>query len=309
MSVDVVGGQTRTILRSGSDVRVTSGQARISLVESGQISICGPAHFSVLKAGGALTLALDSGVIHARMDREPGFVVYTAQIQARSMAIGDEPRELLVGFESAGMMCVKPFRGAIRLEQQLTGQSVVVPQGGDVLLSNGQIDGLRIGDGHCSCELEMAKALTPTAPRVSSAPAGTASPTTSVAENKESGGTAAGAAQDANDPPAANDKPAAKEEPVYQVVLPPLRYDAAAKVQPEPDPQLMVIVRKVRVRPTLIFRGQVEEPTRTAVASAAPARPPSPAGVQQKPTQAPAQQGSTLDHVRSFFRKLWTPGG
>jgi len=49
MSVEVVGGQVKTILRSGSDVRVKSGQARISLAEGGQLSICGPAHLSVLK--------------------------------------------------------------------------------------------------------------------------------------------------------------------------------------------------------------------------------------------------------------------
>src|SRR5580704_9316090 len=96
MSVEVVAGQTKTILRSGSDVQVKSGQARISLVEGGQISICGPAHFSVLKSGGALTVALESGAIHARVDREPALTVYTAEIQAQTMAIGDDPRDVLV---------------------------------------------------------------------------------------------------------------------------------------------------------------------------------------------------------------------
>jgi hypothetical protein len=42
MSIDVVRGLVRTVLRSGSDVRVKSGNARIDLVEDGQISICGP---------------------------------------------------------------------------------------------------------------------------------------------------------------------------------------------------------------------------------------------------------------------------
>ena len=125
MSVEVVGGQVKTILRSGSDVRVKSGQARISLVEGGQISICGPAHFSVLKSGGSLTVALESGAIRARLEREPALTVYTAQIQAQSVAIGDDPREILVGFESPGMMCIRTYRGAMRLEQQLSGQSVM----------------------------------------------------------------------------------------------------------------------------------------------------------------------------------------
>jgi len=51
MSVEVVQGQVRTVLRSGGDVRVKSGAARIDLVEGGEISICSPAHLSVLKSG------------------------------------------------------------------------------------------------------------------------------------------------------------------------------------------------------------------------------------------------------------------
>ncbi len=67
MSVEVVHGQAKTVLRSGSDVRVKSGAARIDLVEGGQISICGPAHLSVLKSGGSLTIAVDTGTIHAHI--------------------------------------------------------------------------------------------------------------------------------------------------------------------------------------------------------------------------------------------------
>src|SRR5216684_2728841 len=68
MSVEVVHGQAKTVLRSGSDVRVKSGTARIDLVEGGQISICGPAHLSVLKSGNSLTIALDTGTIHVRSE-------------------------------------------------------------------------------------------------------------------------------------------------------------------------------------------------------------------------------------------------
>jgi len=50
--------------------------------------------------------------------------------------------------------------------------------------------------------------------------------------------------------------------------MPPLIYDANAKVQPEVDPKMIVLVRRVRVRPTLIFRGRVE-----GVAAAAVRRP------------------------------------
>ena len=84
--------------------------------------------------------------------------MYTAEIQAQTVAIGDEPREILVGFESPGMMCVRTYRGALRVEQQLSGRSVIVPQGVDVTLANGQIDAMRNGAGHCKCELQIAKA-------------------------------------------------------------------------------------------------------------------------------------------------------
>lgn len=297
MSVEVVGGQTKTILRSGSDVRVKSGRARISLVESGQISICGPAHLSVLKAGGSLTIALDSGVIHVRVEREPGLVVYTPQIQAQPVAVGDDPRDLLVGFESSGVMCVRTYRGAMRLEQQLTGQSVMVPQGGDVLLTNGQIESLRNGGGHCACELQMAKVVAPAL----AAPIRNGPPTSVADEPKAAPETSL------NEAVPGEAKQETKDEPIYQVYLPPLRFDATAKVQPEPDPRLMVIVRRVRVRPTLVFQGRVEgEPPATVAAARSPA--PAPAAPAAKPPAktAPPAQGSVVDRMRSFFRRLWS---
>jgi hypothetical protein len=291
MSVEVVGGQTKTILRSGSDVRVKSGQARISLVEGGQISICGPAHFSVLKSGGSLTVALESGSIHALVEREPALTVYTAEIQAQTVAIGDQPREILVGFESPGMMCIRTYRGALRVEQQLSGRSVIVPQGVDVVLANAQIDAMRNGTGQCKCELQIAKSRTIPAPR-----------DTTAARVGESGNSKA--APNASDAPATEEKTEKKEQPIYTVIMPPLRFDANAKVQAEPDPRLMLIVRRVRVRPTLVFQGRVEEET---VATAA-ATPPPPVASAPAKAEAPPQ-GSVVDRVRSFFRKLWTRGG
>lgn len=291
MNVEVVRGQVKTILRSGSDVRVKSGTARIDLVEGGQITICGPAHLSVLKAGAALTVALDSGTIHAHIEREPALTIYTPQVQAQTMPIGDGPQDVLVGFDTPGAMCVRANRGAVRLEQQLTGQSVIVPQAGDVLLLNGQIDGLRNTAGHCACEAQEAKAIPPPPPEISQI--ATAEEVRKNAANVKVGNL-----------PAAVEKPAAKEEPIYQVFMPPLVYDASAKVQPEVDPKMIVLVRRVRVRPTLIFQGRVEG---EAVAAAIPA-PPAPAASanSQKPS-GPASD-SFVDRVRNFVRKLWSRG-
>jgi len=291
MSVEVVHGQAKTLLRSGSDVRVNSGIARIDLVEGGQISICGPAHLSVLKSGGSLTIALDTGTIHLQIEHQLPVNIYTPQVQAQTVTIGDGPRDVLVGFDAAGAMCLRANRGAIRLEQQLTGQSVLIPQAGDVLLLNGQLDGLRTSAGHCACELQSAKVAPPPQPEISH-----------LATAEEARKQAAGAKGNAQ--PAATDPPPAKEEPVYQVFMPPLVYDANAKVQPEVDPKMIVLVRRVRVRPTLIFQGRVEGVTVAAVTPPPP--PPAPVNAAKSTKPAASASPSFTDRVRNFVRKLWS---
>jgi hypothetical protein len=288
MSVEVVRGQVKTALRSGSDVHVKSGTARIDLVEGGQISICGPAHLAVLKSGASLMIALDTGTIHVHIEQAHPLTIYTPQIQAHTVAIGDGPQDVLVGFDAPGAMCIRANRGAVRLEQQLTGQSVLIPQAGDVLLPNGQLDGLRATAGHCACDLQAAKAIPPAQPEVSQ-----------LASTEEAPRKVPNARPDPLSPPV--DRPAAKEEPIYQVFMPPLIYDANAKVQPEIDSRMIVLVRRVRVRPTLIFQGRVEG---VAAATATPA--PSVASNAPKPA-APAGD-SFVNRVRSFVRKLWPSG-
>jgi hypothetical protein len=270
MSFDVVNGQSKTVVRSGSDVRVKSGAARIDLVEGGQITICSPAHLSLLKAGGSLTIALDTGTVHVRIENGLPLTIYTPLIQAQTVAIADGPRDALVGFDSSGAMCIRANLGAIRVEQQLTGQSVLVPQDGDIFLFNGQLEHLRASAGHCACELQVAKAIPPPQPVVNE--------------------------------PAMTDLPPSKDEPIYQVFMPPLIYDAKAKVQPEFDPRMIVLVRRARVRPTLIFRGRVEG---VAVAAVTPSPAPTSAAPANSSKPAASSGDSFVDRVRSFVRKLW----
>ena len=270
MSFEVVNGQSKTVLRSGSDVRVKSGTARIDLFEGGQITICGPAHLSLLKSGGSLTIALDTGTVHARIEHELPLTIYTPLIQAQTVAIGGGARDALVGFDSSGAMCIRANLGAIRVEQQLTGQSVLVPQEGDIFLFNGQLDHLRASAGHCACELQVAKATPPPQPAVNQ---------TEIA-----------------------DLPASTDEPIYQVFMPPLIYDAKAKVQPEIDPRMIVLVRRGRVRPALIFQGRVEG---VALASVTPPPAPTPAAPSNGLKPAASANDSLVNRVRNFVRKLW----
>ncbi len=294
MSVEVVHGQVKTLLRSGSDVRVRTGIARIDLVEGGQISICGPAHLSVLKSGGSLTIALDTGTVHAHIERGPALTIYTPQIQVQTVAIGEGAQDVLAGFEAPGTMCIRANRGAVRVEQQLTGQSVLIPQAGDVLLINGELESLRTSEGHCACDLQDAKATPrPEPPIVQLTTAEELRKKTSDAKP--------------NSPPTAVDTAPAKEEPIYQVFMPPLIYDAKAKVQPGPDPKMLILVRRVRVRPTLIFLGRVEGDS-VASLPPKPAAKPTQAASSSAPRAAAPTNDSFVDRVRNFVRKLWPSG-
>jgi hypothetical protein len=310
MSVEVVNGQAKTVLHSGSDVRVRSGTARINLVEGGTITICGPAHLSVLKAAGALTVALETGTIHAVIEQQPVLTVYTAQIKAQPISIGEATQDLLVGFDNPGAMCLRAARGAVRIEQQLTGQSVVIPQTGDVLLLNGQLDSLRTSTGRCICEADLS-AATPAPAPAPAAPNAEATPEVSTLATTED---LRKRTYDAKPliPPPTSHKPTEKEEPVYQVIEPPLVYLANAKVQPEVDPSMIILVRRVRVRPTVIFQGRVlGEPVMAPATVAAAAAPSAPTAAQPSAPSATtpaAKKPATptfTDRVKTFMQKLW----
>jgi hypothetical protein len=289
MNVEVVHGQTKTVLRSGSDIRVKSGSARIDLVEGGQISICGPAHLSVLKSGGSLTVALDTGTIHLHVENELALTIYTPQLQAQTISIGGGARDVLAGFDSAGAMCIRAIRGAVRLEHQLTGKTVLVPQTADILVTDGQFESMASGAGRCSCELQVAKA-TPPPPEISR-----------LATTDEI--RAETLVTKPNASPAPAEIPGAVQEPIYTVLMPPLVYNANSKVQPDYDPKTIILIRRVRVRSTLTFRGRVEGET---VATAKPPSPPAPTTTPAK--SAPPANDSLSDRVRKFVHKLWSSG-
>jgi len=284
MSVDFTNGQSRTILRSGSEVQVKSGQAHIDLVEGGNITICGPARFSLLKSGGALTIALDSGTIHARVEGQLTLNIYTAQIQAHPIPISGGAQDALVGLDTAGMMCVRANRGAVRIEQQLTGQSLLIPQAGDVSIANGQLETLQTTAGRCACELQI-----------------TAKPPATISTEVSQ----LASTEDLKKRPPASAKPAdppttEKSEPIYEVIMPPLQYDPKAKVEQQYDPKMIVLVRRARVRPALIFQGKVEGEAIVAQATPPPGPPKSD---EMKKTEEP----TTWSRVRTFFHKLWSP--
>jgi len=293
ITVRVIDGQAKTILRSGGDVRVKSGRATIDLVEGGKIAVCGPAHFSVLKFGGALTVALDSGIVHAYVDHDPALTVYTALLQAKPISIGGAAQDTVVGLDSRGDLSIRAISGAVRIEHQLTAQSVIVPQNSDILLINGQLNDLHPGAGRAACELGELKAQQP--PPQVSVPA-------TAEEVKQSH------LKDVRpNVPTSKASTTTDEGPTYQVFLPPMRYDANLKVQPQPDPNLIVLVRRVRVRPTLIFQGRVEGEPLVAENQPVPALPAAAKQTQEQSMQAKplANNPTVVNRVRTFFKKLW----
>jgi hypothetical protein len=98
---------------------------------------------------------------------------------------------------------------------------------------------------------------------------------------------------------------------VYQVFMPPLSYDAGAKAQPDNfDPQLIVLVRRVHVRPTLIFQGTVKDVPVAAKTNppSAPAKSPETSAQQNQQAQQkpPQTNNSIFARIRAFFRSLFS---
>jgi hypothetical protein len=143
--------------------------------------------------------------------------------------------------------------------------------------------------GRCSCELQVAKATPP--------PAEISRLATTDEIRAETSATKPNAS------PSPAEIPGVLQEPIYTVLMPPLVYNANAKVQPDYDPKMIILIRRVRVRSALTFQGRVEG---TAVTAAKPLSPPAPAANPAKPA-APASD-SFSDRVRKFVRKLWSSG-
>jgi hypothetical protein len=278
-----------TVVASGSDVTVRSGHALIMLNAGGEISVCGPAHFKLIKSSGALTLALDYGRVHPSLDSAESFTIYTPTIVATPIAISGGRRDMTLGLQQNGEMCVLTARGAMRVEPQFAEQSVIIPQGGDVSLVGGQIQSLHADASACSCDFPRAGLSRPK----SNTPAQTP-PSQSLGALSRPVPPERKKTEDPTPPPASGGGA------VYTVLMPPLTFNAnSPEPPPEPDAETILLVREVRLRPAAVYRGHVNPAP--AQATARPVLPPAPAPSDDQPLPT---QPSFLDRVRSFFRKL-----
>ncbi len=288
-----------TPLDSGASITVRSGQALVQLAAGGEIGVCGPAHFSVLQSGTSLTVALDYGRVHPKLPPSASIVIFTPLIAATPIAIGQQQRDLDVGLTSSGAMCVASTQGAVRIAQQLSDESVIVPEGGAINLAGAALAPAEQA-GTCSCEVQLARS--PQAPPPYEPPPAVESseatqPTQTVAQLPP--------VDVARPAPVAPVASSDSDQPIYQVFMPPLTFNASSP-SPSADPsqQIITIVRHSRVQPGALFVGVVEAaalPTPNPLASAAPEAPP------QRTTGRPAApaRAGVYQRVRSYLRNLF----
>jgi hypothetical protein len=287
-----------TPLDSGAAITVRTGEALIQLGDGGEIGVCGPAHFSVLQSGSELTLALDYGRVHPKLPPSTSIVIYTALIAATPIAIGQQQRDLVVGLASSGAMCVTSSQGAVRIAQQLSDESVIVPEGGAISLAGGALAPAG-PPGSCSCEVELARNAAPARPieippAVETSEATPPSQLTAPLPRVDSV---------APSPPVIAASPAASgdDQPIYQVFMPPLTFDAnAPSSSTDPSPQMILIVRHARVHAGAVFTGVVEAealPVASSPALSAPA-----ARAQQA---SGARRPGVYQRVRNYLRNLF----
>jgi hypothetical protein len=256
----------------------------VSLDAGGEISVCGPAHFKLIKSAGAVTLALDYGRVHPSLNSTETFTVYTPTIIATPISISGGARDTTVGLDQSGEMCVLTARGAMRVEPQFSEQSLIVPQGGTATLVGGQIESLHGDVAACSCDFPRANLKQP---QPSSRPEISALSHPILPERTKT-----------EDSPAPT---APREEPVYTVLMPPLSFNANAPAPPpEPSPETILLVREVRLSPAVVFHGHVNPAPVEEVAET----PVTPAPQKPAETQPAEAQPGILDRMRNFFRKL-----
>jgi hypothetical protein len=307
-----------TPVGNGSVIVVHSVKAHLQLTAGDAISICGPAKFTILQSGNALTLALEFGSLHISLQNTATPLgVYTPFFTALPQSTEDGSPEFIIGLDANGIFCARAIHGGVKLEQQLTGHSLVVPEPSETFLHGGDITPLRDPPGHCECVVTLAD-VTPAAalPRdhANAAPAAGQASTTSASSEAPSG-TPAKAAPPAAVPDSAAapsfPKPMPTPEPpitpspspsanstspsgATKVVIPALAFDYASRnTVMATDPDAAALLEESRVSPGWVFNGHVGKGSNPAAASDSHSH----ATTQSPPVQTHESFWSKLKHL------------
>ena len=269
-----------------------SGQARILLEGGGDILICGAAELQLLKAQGAITIALDHGTLRVHIKKSDPVSIFTPLVLATTVAIGGGERDVTIGLEQTGEMCVRAKSGAVRVGQQLSGENLLVPQFGGLSLSGGQINAVSSSAPGCTCEADSAK-LAPPRANMNQAPSVASNIRSEpVIQNVQGPQISSPLRQSLS---SANVTAPSLNEPAVTIIMPPLVYNASNPDPPE-DPVLetIALVRSVRVREDTIVRGTVEPKGNFAIVPAA-----------KKTSDSGTAHAGVLARIGGFFRKIF----
>ena len=301
---------------NGSIITVHSGQARMTLAGGGQIDICGPAKFTLLQSGPAVTLALNFGRMRVQLPAAAQLRIFTPTIVATPIDIGGAPRDFTVGLDLSDSLCVVATSGALRLEHQFTGEGLIVPQSGEFFLAAGKLLPVAGVAGSCQCASLQARNAAPVPPsqplprspemgltskpqpeppavsELASQPPvlPQAEPPPPAEVHAEPPAIQIRQLADANQlhpntPAPANEVPDAPalSIPIYKVVMPPLTFSANGPAPPgEPSTDMILLVRIAHVEPEWQFKGRVEAPQLEQVSAREPSRNPSAPHSSQK---------------------------
>jgi hypothetical protein len=243
---------------NGSTITVHSGQARLSLVDGGDVYICGPAKMSYLESNGAITLALSFGKVHATIASNLQFRIFTPLVIETPISIADGDRDFTVGLDTNDAMCVRTEQGAARLEEQFTGQQMIVPLGGEFFITANSLNPVPGKAGSCDCDAAMV-ALAARAPDVQ---------LTGLAHPADSAPPSSAPPAEAQPPAAGNAAVVAETipSPAENGAVPPANAMAAVTPTPATEPNL---------RSSPPPRGAPITPTSATTVSSLPDPPPS----------------------------------
>src|ERR1700722_3139236 len=285
-AANISGAAGLSYVLNGSILTVHTGRAKLTFAVGGEVDICGPGKITVLDSAGSITLALSIGRIHLQLPAGSPVRVFTPTIIATPIDISGAARDITLGLDLNDSLCVLATSGALRLEQQFTGEGLIVPQAGDFLIASGKLVPTAGVSGNCECAAMHAQSGPPpnipvmgvssaaqlnvpdTAPQPAPAEA---KPNTAADPNVQ---LRVLAKEDEAHPLPQPEKnvapppPPPTAMPIYKIVMPPLGFSATSPSPPD-DPSLdaVLLVRTVHVEPEYEFTGHVDAPTAGSAAA------------------------------------------
>ncbi len=307
---------------NGSTVIVHSGKARLALDGGGVLDICGPAKFTMLTSGNQITVALNFGRLHVELPAHTSLKIFSPTIIATPIDIDGGSRDVTVGLDINDSLCVLATSGAIQLEQQFTGEKLIVPQAGQFFLDGGQLLPVAGKTGSCGCTPMDERSL-PRPPSRLPAFARAAPAQPVVVPEAPQANVHASSPQPPAEPPAPEivvqpgavfvipvspdgEHPLAQPEndavgPAPQIgktlhgyVTPALAFMASKPPAPDQVPDMMLLVSEVRESPDWEFNGHVDPPPFVTAMQHAlgeePAAPQKNAGAQAVTAEQPKEK-------------------